>query len=101
MSDYLDRKVKPLRRAIILQFLDTTRDNQSNADILTSVINGTPDGITVYYTDVVEDLRWLEARGYVKITGEEVVVVEATISGLRVAHGDQFDTGIARRIPGV
>jgi hypothetical protein len=101
MNDYVDTKIKPLRRAIILRFLETTRDNQSNADILTSVINGTPDGITAYYTDVVEDLRWLEAKGYVSLTGDEVVVVEATASGLRIATGDQTDKGIARRVPGV
>jgi hypothetical protein len=100
MNDYVSTKIKPLRRAIILRFLETTRDNQSNADILTSVINGTPDGITAYYPDVVEDLRWLEAKGYARLSGDEVVVVEATAAGLRIANGDQADPGIARRVPG-
>lgn len=101
MSDYMDKKIKPLRRAIILRFLERTKDNLSNADILTSVLNGTDDGITAYYQDVVEDLRWLEAKGYVRITGDDIVIVEATAPGLRIALGEQTDAGIARRVPRV
>lgn len=98
MSSYLEA-LKPLRRAIILRFLEQLRDYTSNADILVTIINRTPDGVTAYYNDVIDDLRWLEARGYVRLTGESVVVVEATPAGLRIARGDNIDAGIARNLP--
>lgn len=100
MSDYLEKKVKPIRRAIILAFLERSRDYTSNADILMSVINGTPDGVSAYYNEVVEDLRWLEAKGYVSLSGSDTVVVEATSAGLRISRAENVDPGIARDLPG-
>ena len=101
MSSYLETRIKPIRRAIILAFLERCRDYTSNADILVSVINGTPDGVTAYYNEVIEDLRWLEAKGYVALSGESTVIIEATPAGLRIARGDNIDAGIARDTPGV
>ncbi|MBY6091061.1 hypothetical protein [Maritimibacter alkaliphilus] len=101
MNDYIEKRVKPLRRAIILRFLESCRDYISNADIVVSVINATPDGVTAYYNEVVEDLRWMEAKGYVQISGEATIVVTATPAGLRIARGDNIDPGISRDIPGV
>lgn len=101
MSEYLEKRVKPVRRAIILGFLERCRDYTSNADILMAVINGTPDGVTAYYNEVIEDLRWLEAKGYVGLSGESTVVVEATPAGRRLARGDNVDAGVARDLPEV
>lgn len=100
MSNYESTKIKPLRRAHILRFLETRRDSQSTADILVSVINGTQDGLTAYYSDVIEDLAWLETKGYVTLQGEDFVIVTATERGLRVALGEERDQGVASRIPG-
>lgn len=99
MSDYVEKFVKPLRRAIILGFLERSKDYVSNADILTHVINGTQDGVSAYYSEVVEDLRWLEAKGYVAITGENTVVVTVTPAGRRIARGENIDAGISRDLP--
>lgn len=100
MSDYLETKVKPVRRAIILAFLEASRDHVSNADILTSVVNSTSEGVSAWYNDVVSDLRWLEQKGLVEITGSNTVVVTATAAGLRIARGENADPGIARDLPG-
>jgi len=99
MTDYLEDTVKPLRRAHILRYLAQCRGYESNADILVSVINGTRDGLTVFYTDVIEALGWLENRGYVRLSGDEVVVVTATQRGLRLARGDDRDPGVAAPEP--
>lgn len=101
MSEYMEKRVKPLRRAIILGFLERCRDYTSNADILMSVINGTPDGVSAWYSDVIEDLRWLEAKGFVTLGGENTVVVEATPAGRRLARGENVDPGVARDLPEV
>lgn len=100
MNAYLEEKVKPLRRAIILGFLESSQDFISNADILTTVINGSADGVRVYYSDVVEELRWLEAKGYVRISGDSTVVAEATPAGLRIARRQNADPGISRDVFG-
>lgn len=99
MSDYLERKVKPIRRAIVLTFLERCADYTSNADIILHVINGTPDGITVFYGDVIEDLRWLEAKGLVRLSGDDTVIAEATMAGVRIARGENYDPGVARQSP--
>ncbi|MGR3479374.1 hypothetical protein [Salipiger marinus] len=99
MSEYLEKRVKPLRRAIILSYLEKCRDYVSNADILTAVINGTPDGVTAYYNDVVEDLRWLEAKGYVSLTGQNVVIATCLPAGLRIARKENVDPGVSRDLP--
>ncbi|ALF02118.1 hypothetical protein [Salipiger abyssi] len=101
MSDYLEKRVKPIRRAIILGFLERSKAYTSNADILMSVINGTPDGVTAYYSEVVEDLRWLEEKGYVVLNGLNTIVVEATPAGRRIARRENVDPGIARDTPEV
>lgn len=99
MTNYLDR-IRPIRRAIILHFLEKCRDYTSNADILMAIINGTPDGVTVYHSDVIEDLRWLSAKGYVDLNGEDVVIATSTSAGLRIARREEVDQGIARDLPG-
>ena len=96
-----EEKLKHIRRAIILRFLEMCKDYVSNADIILSVINSTPDGISAYHADVVSDLRWLETKGYVALTGNDTIVVEAQPSGLRIARGEDRDDGIARNVPGV
>ncbi|KAA2314544.1 hypothetical protein E0K93_09510 [Puniceibacterium sp. HSS470] len=101
MNDYIEKRVKPVRRAIILRFLESCKAYISNADIIVAVINDTPDGITAYYSEVVEDLRWLESKGYVQLTGENTIIVTAIPAGLRIARGDNIDAGISRDIPGV
>ena len=101
MNDYMEKRVKPIRRAIVLRFLESCKDHISNADVIVWVINDTEDGITAYYNDVVEDLRWLEAKGYVQISGEATIVVSATPAGLRIARGENIDAGISRNVPGV
>jgi hypothetical protein len=101
MNGYVEKHVKPVRRAITLRFLEQCKGYNSNADIIVRVINDTPDGISAYYNEVVEDLRWLETKGYVQLTGENTIIVTATPAGLRIARGDNIDTGISRDIPGV
>lgn len=101
MSSYEETKVKPIRRGIILRFLERSIDYISNAEILLAVINGTRDGITAYHTDIVADLSWLETKGYVVLSGEDIVVVEATARGLRIARNEDMDQGIARPKPRV
>lgn len=101
MNDYIEKRVKPVRRAIILRFLESCKDYVSNADIIVAVINDTPDGISAYYSEVVEDLRWLEAKGYVHLRGDNTIIVILTPAGRRIARGDNIDTGISRDIPGV
>ncbi|MAU46242.1 MAG: hypothetical protein GOVbin2371_28 [Prokaryotic dsDNA virus sp.] len=101
MNDYVEKRVKPLRRAIILRFLESCKSYISNADIIVSVINDTPDGVTAYYNEVVEDLRWLEAKGFVQVSGESTIVVTATPAGLRIARGENIDAGVSRDLPGV
>lgn len=98
MTSYLEQKVRPIRRAIILAFLEKSKDFVSNAEILTSVVNGSADGVRVYYNDVVEDLRWLEARGYVRVFGDSIVVAEALPPGLRIARNENVDPGISRDV---
>ena len=73
MTSYEETKVKPIRRSIILRFLERSQDYISNAEILVSVINGTRDGVTAYYADIVGDLAWLETKGYVTLSGEDIV----------------------------
>lgn len=99
MTDYEENTIKPLRRAHILGFLETRKDYVSTADILVTVINGTRDGLTAYYSDVIADLAWLETKGYVRLSGEDFVVVEATARGLRIARDQDRDDGIARPGP--
>lgn len=94
-------KLQKIRRAIILRYLEDSQDYVSNADILLTVINSTPDGVSAYYSDVVADLRWLETKGYVIVTGDATVVAEATPSGRRLARGEDRDPGVARDVPGV
>ncbi|MBM1816245.1 hypothetical protein [Pseudosulfitobacter pseudonitzschiae] len=94
-------KLQQIRRAIILRYLEDSQDYVSNADIILTVINCTPDGVRAYYTDVIADLRWLETRGYVALSGNDTVVAEALPSGRRIARGEERDPGIARDIPGV
>ncbi|MBB96939.1 MAG: hypothetical protein CML68_20370 [Rhodobacteraceae bacterium] len=101
MSGYTEDYIKPVRRAIILAFLEASKGHVSNADILMRVINRTKDGFTAYYSEAVEDLRWLEARGYVTITGDTTVVATATPAGRRIARGENIDAGISRDIPEV
>lgn len=101
MNDYVEKRVKPLRRAVILGYLEQCRDYVSNADIVTAVINGTPDGVTAYHSEVVDDLRWLEAKGYVELSGVNVVIAKATSAGLRIARKENVDPGIARDLPGL
>jgi hypothetical protein len=96
-----EAKLATIRRAILLDFLEKSKDYTSNADILLHVINSTPDGVSAYYKDVVADLRWLETKGYVTLSGETTVVAVATPSGLRIARRDDRDENIARDIPGV
>lgn len=95
MNDYKERLIKPLIRAHVLRFLEVCRDHESTADILVSVINGTRDGLSVYYADVVEALRWLEARGYAVLEGGEFVIARATPAGLRLARDEARDDGVA------
>jgi hypothetical protein len=96
-----EQKLATIRRAIILDFLEKSREYTSNADILVHVINSTPDGVSAYYKDVVGDLRWLETKGYVTLSGNDTVVAIATASGLRIARREDRDDGVARDIPGV
>ncbi len=98
---YLEQKIRPIRRAIILGFLGQSKDYVSNAEILTSVINGSADGVRAYYNDTVDELRWLEARGYVRISGESIVVAEATAAGLRIARHENADPGVSRDVTGI
>lgn len=100
MNDYLEKKVKPVRRAIILGFLESSQDYISNAEILTSVINGTAGGVRAYYNDTVDELRWLEAKGYVRVSGNSIVVAEATPAGLRIARKENVDPGVSRETSG-
>lgn len=101
MSDYLEKKIRPLRRAIILGFLARSQEYISNAEVMTSVINGSADGVRAYYNDTVDELRWLEARGYVRISGDAIVVAEATPAGLRIARRENTDPGISRDVTGI
>lgn len=93
--------LSPLRRRIILEYLQTRPDGEASADVLVSVINGTRDGVTAYYSEVVEDLRWLQNKGYLKVAGDEIVVCEITLAGERIANRQERDPGIADRRPGV
>lgn len=99
MTDYIETRIKPLRRRIILQFLADQKEYVSNADMILHFINDTRDGITAYFADVMADLAWLEQRGYVVLSGSEFVVVEATQRGLRIADGTAVDDGISRPRP--
>lgn len=99
MSEYEEKTVKPLRRKVALAYLAKCQSYTSNADVILSVINGTRDGVTAYYSDVVDDLNWLETNGFVKLSGEDIIVVETTKRGLRVASGDDRHPGIARPAP--
>jgi hypothetical protein len=95
MSDYKEARIKPLIRAHILRFLETRRDHESTADILVTVINGTRDGLTAYYSDVAAELAWLERKAYVRLAGDDFLIVTATERGLRIARDEDRDPGIA------
>jgi hypothetical protein len=97
MGDYEEKTLKPLRRSILLRALDRNKDGTSNADLLLSFLNGTKDGVSAYYADIVGDLGWLETKGYVTLSGTDVVVVDITPRGRRIARGDNTDAGIARQ----
>ncbi len=99
MSDYEENTIKPLRRGIILRLLADRKDYTSNADLLLSAINRTRDGVTAYFGEIVDDLAWLERKGYVILNGDEFIVVEATKRGLRVARGEAVDRGVSRAEP--
>lgn len=87
------RKIE--RRGVVLQHLEQCKDYTASANILLDVANGV--GVPSYYSDLIEDLAWLENRGYVKLGGDEdVVIVEATSRGLRIARDEDIDDGIAR-----
>ncbi|MET4128384.1 hypothetical protein [Roseovarius sp. MBR-6] len=95
MSDYKEARIAPLIRAHVLRFLEGRKDHESTADILVTVINGTRDGLSVYYSDVVEELRWLERNGHLTLQGGDFLIVTATDRGLRIARDEDRDAGIA------
>jgi len=95
VTSYKETRIAPLIRAHVLRFLETCRDHESTADILVTVINGTRDGLSVYYSDVVDELRWLERNGHVTLQGGDFLIVTATDRGLRIARDEDRDRGIA------
>lgn len=100
MSEFINTKLQKLRRRIILEYLATRQDGEASADILVSVINSTRDGVTAFYSEVVEDVHWLKEKGFATVFGEDVVVAKITPPGERIVEGTERDPGIALRRPG-
>lgn len=90
-----EQKRKVERRGVFLRHLEKCRDYTASADALSTVATGV--GVPTYYRDAIEDLSWLENKGYVKLSGDDdVVIVEATQRGLRLARDEDVDEGVAR-----
>lgn len=85
------RKIE--RRGVILRHLEKCKDYTASADSLATVANGV--GVPTYYSDMISDLAWLEKKGYVILTGDDdVVIVEATQRGLRLARDEDRDDNV-------
>lgn len=86
------------RRLAILRHLEACSDYTSNASILTDVLDGV--GVTSSRSQVVTDLSWLEAQGFVTTVGKgEFVVAEATREGVEIALGRATHPEIQRPSP--
>lgn len=86
------------RRLAILRHLEACTDYTSNASILTDVLDGV--GVTSSRSQVVTELSWLEAQGFVVTIGKgEFVVAEATRAGVEIALGRATHPEIQRPSP--
>lgn len=90
--------IRKHRRLAILRHLEACHDYTSNASILTDVLDGV--GVTSSRDQVVTEIAWLKAQGFVRCDERaDFVVVEATRSGVEIALGRATHPDIQRPSP--